>query len=470
MSVSVLACHDGKEQRTERWLNQSILQADSGNHVGALVSSLRALEIAENHFDVPMLAKVNRHIANIYSMSYNSAEELRYLCIAERYYEIQNDRREQLMTKIDEARALWNLEVYDRGLALLDSIRPMIDPKDDSLYNYFQESRLVTLHAMGRKDEFKNQLENYLENNQDHRSISNDMKFEYLLITNCFDKAKICLDSLRQSLGENNHSVLYAHYKYYRAVGAFDTAIVYYEKLMNEQNRRVRETLNVNVTTAHNQYLLSQNVFERRRSSTLKILAWSLCSLAIIIIIVIIIMSRYKLQKKDEEIDSRMAEIKSLAEEIGSRDNALLSLNAQIERNSLELMSLYKSQFATINELCTDYFASLNGHEKLKMVLYNKVEEEILALREAKNLSKLSDALNIYGNNIVNKMKEALPDLKPIDETFLVLTFAGLSTKAISIICNITLGNCYNKRQRLRDKIDNTNSPYKAQLIKGIGF
>lgn len=42
----------------------------------------------------------------------------------------------------------------------------------------------------------------------------------------------------------------------------------------------------------------------------------------------------------------------------------------------------------------------------------------------------------------------------------LILIFAGLSVNAICVICDIERGNYYIKRQRLRDRIQQSDSVY----------
>lgn len=62
--------------------------------------------------------------------------------------------------------------------------------------------------------------------------------------------------------------------------------------------------------------------------------------------------------------------------------------------------------------------------------------------------------------NIAEKLKTTVKGLKYADYKMLILIFAGLSVNAICVICDIERGNYYIKRQRLRDRIQQSDSVY----------
>lgn len=89
-------------------------------------------------------------------------------------------------------------------------------------------------------------------------------------------------------------------------------------------------------------------------------------------------------------------------------------------------------------------------------------------MRSERALCELEQSLNMVYEGIMDKLRESFPHMKDADRLFLMLTFAGFSSKTISVLCDINLGNYYNKRSRLRAKIEESDSPYRDLLLSAI--
>lgn len=166
------------------------------------------------------------------------------------------------------------------------------------------------------------------------------------------------------------------------------------------------------------------------------------------------------MQEKDNELKSvnyktysANKAIDKLRLEIEEKEDALLRLGNSINE-------LYKSQFKILNELCREYYSKNEASERVRKTLYKDFESIILELRGASKFQKLEESLNMYCDNIAEKLKTTVKGLKYADYKMLILIFAGLSVNAICVICDIERGNYYIKRQRLRDRIQQSDSVY----------
>ena len=145
----------------------------------------------------------------------------------------------------------------------------------------------------------------------------------------------------------------------------------------------------------------------------------------------------------------------------------MLSFVSEAEMKNRELQGavsdLLKKNFETINRLCYEYFEKADT-AILKKSIYNEVENEILKLKDAAQISRLEEILNRYCNGIMQRVCEQLPDLADKERTLLIYLYSGLSARAICILTDIQIKNFYMRRQRLKSKILNSSAPDKEEF------
>lgn len=479
----------GDRNRLMRALfQQSTIQFNISDLSHSMVSALRAKEIAESLNDVVYMAKICEHISDIYNLSYNGAEEFKYMSLAAHYYKLAGKNLNFAYSTIDKSRSLWNMGNAKESLILLDSIGPHLSKSDSTLQRYFYESRIKPNMSLGLVDEAKESLDSLLCYSGSDYSVDLAIPLEISLAEKEFVTAKKIMESMLSHATDvdSDAMLLLALYHYYKAKGEHANALSHYEKLMHIQNETVKHTLAESVVKAQSEYFASSALSAKRHADEIRL--WWLISIAVAVIVIIgsIVYYRWKIKRKIIEVEKKMDEIDNLSYTIRTRDESLLSLNKTVEKRDSQLLelsrridcdrqtisvmedkvnNLYRAQFNTINELCNDYFAKKDASDKVKLSIFKEVEAQILKLRDKQNLQELEKSLDEYNNGIASKLYQCFPEMKRIDKTFLILTFAGLSSKAICIICDITIGNYYNKRQRLKAKIEASESPYKQLFI-----
>lgn len=182
-----------------------------------------------------------------------------------------------------------------------------------------------------------------------------------------------------------------------------------------------------------------------------------------------------QIRELSDEIRAKENSLFALNKEVGSKDSQLSELSSAIKSSNEHLQELrdsmvqmFRGRFNVINNLCEEYFSRKNAPEKTRLSLYGKVEEQIMNMRSERALCELEQSLNMVYDGIMDKLRESFPHMKDADRLFLMLTFAGFSSKTISVLCDISLGNYYNKRSRLRAKIEESDSPYRDLLLSAI--
>ena len=114
--------------------------------------------------------------------------------------------------------------------------------------------------------------------------------------------------------------------------------------------------------------------------------------------------------------------------------------------------------------LCNEYFER-SASEKLRLSLYNRIENHILEMKSPEAVNALENIVNRYLDNIISKLRNQLPSLTRNDLTFMTYLYAGFSPRAVSILCDIKIKNFYNRRSRLKEKIAASDAPDKELFI-----
>ena len=175
---------------------------------------------------------------------------------------------------------------------------------------------------------------------------------------------------------------------------------------------------------------------------------FSIYIMALVIISTVLFYYRLKVRIKNEEMESKMGQIRELSDEIRAKENSLFALNKEVGSKDSQLSELssaikssnehlqelrdsmvqmFRGRFNVINNLCEEYFSRKNAPEKTRLSLYGKVEEQIMNMRSERALCELEQSLNMVYDGIMDKMRESFPHIKDADRLLQMLTFAGFS-------------------------------------------
>ena len=81
---------------------------------------------------------------------------------------------------------------------------------------------------------------------------------------------------------------------------------------------------------------------------------------------------------------------------------------------------------------------------------------------DKKTLMELEDFINTYKDNLMTRFRAEFPDMKESDCILYLYAVAGFSSRAISIFIGEKLEVVYNRKSRLKQKINRSASPNTA--------
>lgn len=488
------ACHyfsdHGDDRRAMKaFFYRAVIQEESADYAHAIVSAMISEEYAEELNDIYFLAKINELYSDIYNETFNVEQELKHVKLAAELYNKAGYHTNYVCSMIDYARALNNNNEYERCIELLDSISPMCQKEDSAIIAYHISSYLspcISLRNYEKASKKFADLKLYI----DCFEFSN-IDYENAYIIESYrrnqDEANYYLDKLfERSRLVADAPIQMALYKYYKSIDSLENAINHLEKCFEIQNEKTEKILRQSTSIAQRDYLRTKSRIEKHRSD--RLIYWGIVSFIVTLLIIAfsIIYYKYKLKLRTLEIERKLREIQALYSNLNEKDTKLDTLmihaknqeeglnslscelankTEELQRLNLIVESLFKERFSIMNKLCEEYFIVHNSNKE-RQIIYNKVEQTIKDLKSPSSLKEIESTVNELRDGIMARLDKQFPNLKSVDRTFLLLTYAGLPTRTICTICEITIGNYYNKRQRLKARFEASDAPDAHMFIK----
>ena len=214
-----------------------------------------------------------------------------------------------------------------------------------------------------------------------------------------------------------------------------------------------------------------QTMMDESRTRMHRILIVSIVVLMLVFLLFIVLMLNQRIRRmKERENDERMVRLLEDANRVLAQENSKLKFKTceyELEKKkaSLSFASIYKDKFATIGELCKIFRDSKDRNDK-KDVIYYRVEHLISSISDDDKLfARFESQINQDLDDIIIHLKEDLGHLDKKDERFICYLIAGLDSRTISALMNLSISNVYTKKSRLRERIKKIDSPYKNEYL-----
>lgn len=266
----------------------------------------------------------------------------------------------------------------------------------------------------------------------------------------------------RLSQTDSSATAYYWQYKSEKLNGDFRQALSLLEKSVTDNNKDVTEVLKQSLVHTQKNYFesLSEMYEYKERAKTLALI----CVIAVSILLIsscIFFIFRY-MHLKEEEKERYI----QYADEISRQLEA--SKNEDYPVLKRKYMELYRSKFETIGYLYEQYALSC-GKKNADKILSDKVK---LILNEFKGSfddnRTFEDIINRDMDNIVQKLRNEVNDLKEIDYKIFSLTLVGFDVTTISHLLDMSINAVHVRRTRMRKQIENINPIHKIEFIETL--
>lgn len=471
----------------------------------SIINAQKAYETAKELGNNYWIAKTSELIGDIFSNSHNPSESIKYTNEAINYYNKAGKIRSQRFALCDLALGYNALGKPKKGIAILDSIIGIakIQPTDSTLLAYGYEGVIQMYINIGDYKHAKKLFIDYSKLNNYYapsiKNIANLAEIELNIGHTC-ETLNILENIKKRKLTQTDKVALYYNFaKYYTHIGEINKAKEYTDSLFLCQNTEVKNILRESALSSQRDYYNQKALEKENSAKNLKIVFSISLIIVVIIVLFVVVIYRMRIKIKNLEIENKVSEIQSLVCRIDEKheENASLRRDNLVKSNAeesyikkiktqeeklkelqyellqqkntnemlnFEIEEIFKSKWKTLNMLCNEFFEKCES-DKTKIATYNNIQIEIKKFRDCTNMRNIEDSINKYMNGILIRIREQCTFLNTNDITFITLIYAGLSSKAISLLMDIKIKYFYNKKDRLISRVNRSTAKDKNEFI-----
>lgn len=384
---------------------------------------------------------------------YNRSEE--YYNKAVEKFEMAGKEEHKLYALLNIGRNKINIQDYWEADSILKVVeRGSIDIEDSVLLYECLYNRLSCLVYMNESDSAT-----MLLNNNVHIIDESSDSFGYLEIMALYynsigdySKSESYLNKVWSFDLSKNDSIFYYYVSYLLASneGRTEEALNNYRKYTSLQNEDLREILSQPILGAQKeQYrIMAENELLKYRHARLTLI---LCVVIFLLIIVIVLVTyHYKKKRMKEQLYDSLAVVEELSGKIEDLKN---QVRVQFhERHDLS------------NRLYSMYFDSESQDKITKQQLNVTINSLIKDYTAPDSVKKLDKLLNESYDGIMDSLTDPEIGLTDKEVELFRYSFAGLSSKSVSIIIKESPQNIYQIKSRLLKKVKRNSEELWSRL------
>ena len=180
-------------------------------------------------------------------------------------------------------------------------------------------------------------------------------------------------------------------------------------------------------------------------------------SVFVLILILGVLVAFYKIKEY-----RRQKESNDYMEQVALLQDLLRSMKTEI---GYRIQLHFRERFDQIDRLGSRYFDSL-GSANEKERIYNRVKSELDEMGSIGYTAKYFEpVINECMDNLMQRVRTAMPNLRPADLQLLTYLLMGLSPQTISVLLQTKLDATYMRTSRLKQKLLQSNTPEADQII-----
>ena len=417
-------------------------------------------------------------LANAYSASFNTEEELRNAILAHDCFDKIRDKNLAL-SRYKIAQAYHNNEQFDLADSLYSSVYSGLDSTSKLAFYAMEDQVSNDLQREGPDVERDLRLLEYVAEHRGNLTLTSYYEYAYLLL---LIGNKSTAENILSQLSEIDESVetMEIRYRIAKYEEHDKEALTLLKGSLLYQNDVVKKQLAQSVFKAQSDYYrLTAEVSEQKSTianqRSVIILISSLMMAGLLYIVFMkrktaLIREKDRLAQAVEESERLLETVRNRAkQEKEERDKDIFDLKSRNERERDKIkelrdmyVSLYQKRFYEIGK----YYDAASSHrlESIKEKAYHDVISSTQALFEeiasgSEGQKKFEARINADLDDIVSKIRSDFPKLKDDDIRFICYLIVGYDTSTISFLMDISKENVRVKKHRLREKLNGYSGP-----------
>ena len=468
------------DKRARALYQHALIQNEMGKTAEAIFSLMEAAK-SLRIYDNPRLAGlVHRTMGIIYHtdcLFKNALEEYKK---AKEYFDRAGLVEHSMNAAVYVASALADLREFDQTISYLkDAEEELL--KTHCSNQYFKADIILLMCLMYIEiGDFASCEETLKRLDKDICKVyrAGDYKIIDAILDACHNNYSSAKEKL--SMAANEHIKNPFHWEYAEFVieyqtGNYADAVELYKKLIATQDKNVFKLITNSILHDHILYL-EKNVEQQQQiiSKNRKINA--LITLIFIgIIAAVIYVSHNRAKQKQAHIATLREQIDDVNQDLErnkQRYSSLQMVTNEQEKQVRELHGLYSQhlgrELKNINDLLDAYYSDQTKSVKQKELI-NAIDSYVNDFANSKNGYH---AVELYVNesldNIMEKLRLEIPNLKECDYRLLCLVYANFSSNAMCLFLDYDKNKLYKRKSKLKAIISSSNCANEALFIKNL--
>lgn len=442
---------------------------DLNQYTDAAVAYTQAEQLAdriENEYWKGLLYSQFGKIFNE-SCDFNRAEE--YFKKAEKSFDLSGKELHKLYALNNICDCKFDLLDFDAA----DSLTRIVEYKasvlgDSSLYISCLGNKLYCALSMNELDSARKYIDSYVFINEDSSNLFGyyELMALYYNTVKDYSKSELYLDSAWNFVFSEPDSESDSTYLYYlssllaQSKGEIEESLNYYRKYTSLQNENLRKILRQPVLAAQKeQYkIIAENEYLKSRHAKMTLI---LCVVIFLLIIVIVLVTyHYKKKHMKEELFDSLALVEELTALNDKHKNTIKQLKNEVRTQ-------FHERHDISNRLYSMYFDSESQDKVTKQQLTVTINSLIRDYTAPENVRNLDNFINETYDGIMDRLADEEMGLTDKELQLFRYSFAGLSSKSVSVLIKESPQNIYQIKSRLLKKV-RRNSEDLWNILNGI--
>ena len=263
-----------------------------------------------------------------------------------------------------------------------------------------------------------------------------------------FDKCAKCLDQAWNSKATitDSTNLYYISSLLAQSKGLKDESLKYYKKYISLQNTDLRKTLQQPILAAQKEQYRIMVENELLKSSHAKMNLMFCVVIFLLVLVIVLVTYHFKQKHIQEQLYDSLAVVDELTALNHKNTNTIEQLKKQVRIQ-------FHERYDITNRLYSMYFDSASQEKITKQQLKVTINSLIKDYTSAENVRRLDSLLNESYDGIMDRMTTQEIGLTDKEVQLFRYSFAGLSSKSVSVIIKETPQNIYQIKSRLLKKV-----------------
>ncbi|MDE5639235.1 MAG: hypothetical protein K2I47_05510 [Odoribacter sp.] len=437
----------------------SRIQFNAGNHTPSILSAHKAQKHAENIGNYFFLGLIYRGMAATYNRLHNAREEVSNCTLAHQCFLQTHAHRHADFALLDIGRARHNNREYDECIRIARQAFDSACKKGDT--TLMAES----LHLIGcssvAQQNYRAGKDVYLQLLSLCPTYLSDPDYKNLALIYFSENNMDSAVFYQHKINKHNSAIAKIDYEIYLLQEKTSQALQALNVITTTQDSLIHHVLNQNISSTLTNYYKQEEELLKNKLQYEKNQRFGMIAFSLLFIIFLFVFYRIHLNGKQRRIEENMLLVQELSDKLKKTNSDITVKDSCIDE-------LLKQKFKTIEQLCNTYYECKDTSRE-KEHIYTKAIGMISKFKEDSHTQReLETFLNTYKNNLMADFRQEFPQLKEADYQLFLYYTLGLSSSTISIFLQEKLPVIYNRKKRLKDKIQNSNSDKKEVFLKTL--